>query len=43
MPGEAYDSFNQAAIDIAAYIKYYNHERVHSYNGYRSPVIAEAI
>ena len=43
MPGEAYDSFNQAAIDIAAYIKYYNYERVHSYNGYRSPVIAEAI
>ncbi len=43
MPVEAYHSFNQAAIDIAAYIKYYNYERVHSYNGYRCPVIAEAI
>ena len=43
MPSEAYNNFNQAAIDIAAYIKYYNYERVHSYNGYRSPVIAEAI
>lgn len=41
MPGDAYNSFTEAVIDIAAYIKHYNYERGHSYNGYLCPVAAE--
>ena len=40
---DAYDSFTEAVIDIAAYIKHYNYERGHSYNGYLSPAAAEAV
>jgi len=42
MPSEAYGSFDQAVIDIAGYVKHYNHVRGHSYNGYLSPAAAEA-
>jgi len=42
-PNNAYDSFNTAVLDIAAYIKHYNYERGHSYNGYMSPAVAEAV
>ena len=42
MPRDAYDSFTEAVIDIAAYIKHYNYERGHSYNGYLTPA-AEAV
>ena len=43
MPRDAYDSFTEAVMDIAAYIKYYNYERGHSYNGYLCPVVAETV
>jgi len=43
MPNDAYGSFTEAVIDIAAYIKHYNYERSHSYNGYLSTVAAEAV
>ena len=42
MPSECYDTFQQADVDIAAYIRYYNHQRGHSYNQYLSPAAAEA-
>jgi len=42
MPGNAYSSFAEAEIDIAQYMKHYNYERGHSYNGYRCPALAEA-
>ena len=35
-------SFIQAETDIAAYMKYYNYQRGHSYNNYLSPATAEA-
>jgi len=41
MPGDAYNSFTEVVIDIAAYIKHYNYELGHSYNGYLCPVAAE--
>jgi len=41
MPNDDYNSFTEAVIDIAAYIKHYNYERGHSYNGYLCPVTAE--
>lgn len=41
MPQVGYYSFAQAQIDIAAYIKYYNYQRGHSYNDYLSPAMAE--
>lgn len=41
MPVDAYSSFNEAAIDIAAYIRHYNFKRGHSYNEYVPPAIAE--
>ena len=41
MPKAYYTSFEQAQQDIAAYMRYYNHHRVHSYNGYVSPATAE--
>jgi putative transposase len=37
-----YYHFDQAAMDIAAYMKYYNYQRGHSYNNYQSPAVAEA-
>jgi putative transposase len=42
MPTLGYQYFNQAEIDIAAYMKYYNYQRGHSYNHYQSPANAEA-
>lgn len=41
MPYDAYNSFTEAVIDIAAYINHYNYERGHGYNRYLSPVAAE--
>ncbi len=37
------NSATEAVIDIAAYIKHYNYERGHCYNGYLYPAAAEAI
>lgn len=42
MPVNGYHSFTDAERDIAQYMKYYNHERGHSVNGYLSPAQAEA-
>lgn len=42
MPKQGYQSYAEAGLDIAAYVKYYNYERGHSYNGYLCPVSAEA-
>ena len=41
MPSMGYDSYQQADIDIASYIRYYNYQRGHSYNQYLSPAAAE--
>jgi len=41
MPKKFYSSFNQAEQDIMRYIKYYNSDRVHSYNDYLTPIQAE--
>jgi len=41
MPKMRYDSFTDGEIDIAAYMKYYNYQRGHSYNDYLSPASAE--
>lgn len=42
MPGNGYQYFTEAEQDIAQYMKYYNHDRGHSVNGYLSPAQAEA-
>lgn len=42
MPSNAYSTWYEAETDIAAYIRHYNYERGHSYNGYICPVAAEA-
>ena len=42
MPIHPYKTAQEAKQDIAKYIRYYNHVRVHSYNGYLTPVVAEA-
>ena len=41
MPSDYYSSYREAERDIAAYMKYYNHRRGHSYNNYLSPAAAE--
>lgn len=42
MPKVRYYNYTQGEIDIAAYIKYYNYQRGHSYNDYLAPAWAEA-
>jgi putative transposase len=42
MPKQGYETFGSAERDVAAYIRYYNAERGHSYNNYLSPTAAEA-
>jgi putative transposase len=42
MPSDGYCSVVQATQDIAQYIRYYNYERLHSYNDYLTPAAAEA-
>lgn len=42
MPRHGYGCFTYATMDVAAYIRHYNYERGHSYNGYQCPAIAEA-
>ena len=41
MPTGAYTSYREAEQDIAAYMRYYNYQRGHSYNNYLSPAAAE--
>jgi putative transposase len=41
MPKTFYSSYEQAEKDILQYIKYYNGDRVHSYNDYLTPIEAE--
>jgi putative transposase len=41
MPKECYTSYCLAECDIAAYIRFYNYRRGHSYNEYLAPAIAE--
>ena len=43
MPRQGYLSFAQAQSDVLSYINYYNFERGHSYNDYRTPVAAETM
>ena len=43
MPKFGYENQSQAEQDILSYIKYYNTKRAHSYNGYLTPVAAEAL
>lgn len=42
MPKKGYPCFEEAQRDVAAYIRYYNFERAHSYNTYLNPAAAEA-
>jgi putative transposase len=41
MPKGYYASYEEAETDIMQYIAYYNEERLHSYNDYLTPIIAE--
>jgi len=41
MPSTYYESYEEAEKDIMQYIKYYNGTRLHSYNGYLTPIQAE--
>lgn len=41
MPSSGYSSYREAEQDIAAYMRYYNYQRGHSYNQYLSPAVAE--
>ena len=43
MPKEYYSTYQQAEKDIMQYIQYYNSYRVHSYNGYLTPIEAEKL
>jgi len=42
MPIYGYASTEAAEKDIGRYLRYYNHERGHSYNNYLPPALAEA-
>ncbi len=41
MPKNGYPAYEQAETDIHAYIRYYNQSRLHSHNGYVTPIEAE--
>ena len=41
MPKSFYSTYEDAEHDIMQYIKYYNSDRVHSYNDYVTPIEAE--
>ncbi len=41
MPKGYYSSYEEAEADIMQYIVYYNGERLHSYNDYLTPIVAE--
>lgn len=41
MPAEGYESEAQAKADVTAYLVRYNLKRLHSYNGYETPVAME--
>jgi putative transposase len=41
MPAEGYETEAQARVDIQAYLMRYNLKRLHSYNGYETPVAME--
>ena len=42
MPTEGYETEAHARVDIQAYLMRYNLKRLHSYNGYETPVAMEA-
>ncbi|MBA6059869.1 IS3 family transposase, partial [Pseudomonas juntendi] len=41
MPAGGYETEAQARVDIQAYLMRYNLKRLHSYNGYETPVAME--
>jgi putative transposase len=41
VPKKGYASAHEARVDVQRYVTRYNNTRPHSYNGYRSPVVAE--
>jgi len=43
MPVHGYTSQGQAEADALRYLTDYNHQRPHSYNGYKTPVEAESL
>ena len=44
MPEQGYTNQGQAEADVLRYLTdYYNHQRPHSYNGYKTPVEAESL
>ena len=44
MPEHGYTSQGQAEADVLRYLtSYYNHQRPHNYNGYKTQVDAESV
>jgi putative transposase len=43
VPENGYNSEHEARVDINRYVARYNNVRLHSYNGYHSPVAAEKL
>lgn len=43
VPKRFYSHYDEAQYDILQYVKYYNGERLHSYNNYLNPIDAEAL
>ena len=41
VPEDGYSSEHEARVDVQRYVMRYNNVRLHSYNGYRSPVVME--
>ncbi|MNP78432.1 hypothetical protein D3C76_1760480 [compost metagenome] len=43
VPEDGYRSEHEARVDVQRYVMRYNNVRLHSYNGYRSPVAMEKL
>jgi putative transposase len=43
VPEKGYESEHEAKVDVQRYVTRYNTTRLHSYNGYRSPVATERL
>ena len=43
VPEKGYESEHEAKVDVQRYVTRYNTTRLHSYNGYRSPVAMERL
>jgi putative transposase len=44
IPKYGYQTLHEAKVDVLRYVNhYYNHVRLHSYNGYKTPVTMELL